>query len=83
MLARELQAKARHDRLEEEVHLSAEFWIERAPEPEAVLMDRQAIAAFNADAYARDPHLVDLDAYPAALPGSEVLRTIQARNNFV
>jgi len=78
MLARELQAKARHDRLEEEVHLSAEFWIERAPEPEAVLMDRQAIAAFNADAYARDPHLVDLDAYPAALPGSEVLRTIQA-----
>jgi cell wall-associated NlpC family hydrolase len=62
----------------EEIHLSAQFWIDRLPEPDEVLMDREAIRAFNANAYATDPHLVDIGGIPARLPGDEVHRGIRA-----
>jgi cell wall-associated NlpC family hydrolase len=59
------------------MRLSVNYWIERSGDPDELLADSARIAAFVNNAYAIDPHMVDLRSYPATLPGSEVTDKIQ------
>ena len=68
-----------------ERHLSADFWISRAPQADTLLMDSAAIAAFNADAFARDDTMVALTELPAQLPGTtvhEMISGISKRSSY-
>ena len=56
----------------EDRHLDAEFWVRQLAEPDAVLLDRAAIDARNADLLRRDPTMHDLRALPATLAGTQV-----------
>jgi hypothetical protein len=60
-----------------DVHLEPAFWIARLEAPDEVLMDPDAIAAQNAELFARDPSMHDLAALPATLEGTEVRRWIE------
>ena len=60
------------------MHLSVDFWIERAGDPDAVLSDEAAIAACARQAFETDPHLVDLADYPQTMLKTEVADTIRA-----
>ena len=61
-----------------EVHLSADFWVDQLAHPEAVIMSRAKIDAFNALSFKKDPDLVDLAKYPDQLPGNQIRTTINA-----
>jgi hypothetical protein len=56
----------------EDRHLDPEFWVRQLARPDAVLLDRAAIEARNADLLARDPTMHDLRALPATLSGEQV-----------
>lgn len=60
------------------MQLSVNYWIERSGDPDELLADRARIADFVNNAYAVDPHMVDLRDYPATLTGSELRDRIQA-----
>ncbi|WP_191621261.1 SH3 domain-containing protein [Marinihelvus fidelis] len=55
-----------------------EFWIDRCRAPDTVLMPPEAIEAFNRDAYARDPSLVDLAHFSRQLSAADVQARIEA-----
>ena len=59
------------------MHLSVQFWIDRADDPDEVLSDESAIAASARRAYEIDPHMVDLAGFPATLSRAEVIDTIR------
>jgi cell wall-associated NlpC family hydrolase len=68
-----------------ERHLSADFWLSQARQADALLMDSTAIAAFNADAFARDDTMVALTELPAELPGAlvhEMISGISKRSSY-
>ena len=49
------------------MHLSADFWIDRADAPDELLSDTADILACARNAFDTDPHLVDLARYPLTL----------------
>src|SRR5690606_39951662 len=55
-----------------EAYLDPEFWVARLQAPDAVLMDRAAIAAQNAKLFEVDGSMHDLRALPAILDGATV-----------
>ena len=59
------------------MHLSVDFWINRADDPDALLSDAAAIAACARNAFDTDPHLVDLARYPLALSKNDVTALIR------
>ena len=60
----------------EEVHLSAQHWIARLPDPDRIVLDRAGIDAQNARMRAEDPSIHDLRALPADLPAAMVREAI-------
>ena len=60
------------------MHLSVDFWIERAGDPDEILSDETAIAACAKQAFNTDPHLVDLADYPLTMSKTEVADRIRA-----
>ena len=56
----------------EEAYLDPEFWVARLQAPDAVLMDRAAIAAQNARLFEVDGSMHNLRALPATLDGATV-----------
>lgn len=54
------------------MHLSAEYWVNLAQRPDEILKDEQAIQALAEDAFASDPHMVDLALYADELTRTEV-----------
>jgi cell wall-associated NlpC family hydrolase len=62
----------------EEMHLSADYWIDKTDHQDKLLRDEKEIEAFNNFAFANDPNMVDLSGYPAELPGDEVADIIQS-----
>jgi len=61
-----------------EMHLSANYWIEQTENADRVLKDQKDIAEFNNNLFSTDRHMVDLTLYPEQLPGREVAEKIQA-----
>lgn len=57
---------------------SVNYWIRSADRPDEVLMDADAIASFVRNAYAVDPNLVDLQAYPERIGRGEVVALIRS-----
>lgn len=55
-----------------EAMLAPEFWIGRAPEPDAVLLDARQVAARRAQAYAPQGGMLDLQRLPATLSRAQV-----------
>ena len=55
------------------MHLSVDFWIDRADDPDELLSDEAAIAACARNAFDTDPHLVDLARYPRTMSKAEVM----------
>ena len=62
----------------EEQHLTPEFWVARLANPDAVVMDKAAIAAQNATLLRTDPTIHDLRALPATLSRPQVAGWIEA-----
>ena len=60
------------------MHLSVDFWIDRAGDADDVLSDEAAIAACAKQAFETDPHLVDLAKYPQSMSKAEVGDRIRA-----
>jgi len=58
--------------------LTPEYWIARAREPDALLLDADAIAAQNARLLALGPAVSDLAALPESLPAENVRERIRA-----
>jgi cell wall-associated NlpC family hydrolase len=58
--------------------LTPEFWIRRAPAPNAVLLDARQVSAKRARVFGPDGGLVELHAIPRVLPQKEVLAWIEA-----
>ena len=54
------------------MHLSAEHWANKAKQPDEVLKDERGILALAEEAFASDPHMVDLAAYADELTHAEV-----------
>ncbi|HZD52671.1 MAG TPA: SH3 domain-containing protein, partial [Woeseiaceae bacterium] len=61
----------------EDVHLTPAFWVAQLEEPDAVLMERPAIAAQNERLMQLDPSMHDLEALPATLTGRQVATWIE------
>lgn len=61
----------------EDAQLSADFWIARAPSPDAPLMTRAAIDARNARLLHEDASMHDLSALPAMLTRTQVAGWIE------
>jgi cell wall-associated NlpC family hydrolase len=59
------------------MHLSVQFWIDRADDPDEVLSDESAIAASARRAYEIDSHLVDLAGFPLTMTKNEVVDAIR------
>ncbi|MEJ2257630.1 MAG: SH3 domain-containing protein [Woeseiaceae bacterium] len=59
------------------MHLSVQFWIDRADDPDEVLSDESAIAASARRAFEIESHLVDLAAFPLTLTKDEVVAAIR------
>ena len=62
----------------EDAQLSPGYWIARLPQPDAVVLDRDAIAARNARLMQVDRSMHDLRALPDALPRAQVLQWLDA-----
>ncbi|CAM5443212.1 C40 family peptidase [Rhodanobacter lindaniclasticus] len=60
-----------------EAQLTPQFWIDRLAQPDALVMDRAAIAAQNARLLERDPSMHDLRALPATLDRARVAGWIE------
>lgn len=61
----------------EEAYFSPEFWVARAKDPNAVLMDRAAIDARNARLFQVDDSMHDIAALPAMLSRAQVAGWIE------
>ena len=59
------------------MHLSVQFWIDRAKDPDDVLSDEAAIAASVRHAYDIEPHLADLAEFPLQMTRTEVVDVIR------
>ncbi len=55
-----------------DAQLSPDFWIQRAPSPDAVLMTKAAIDTQNAKILHRDPSMYDIAALPSKLGADQV-----------
>ena len=62
----------------EDAQLSPDYWIARLPQPDALVLDREAIATRNARLMQSDASMHDLHALPDALPRAQVLQWIDA-----
>lgn len=60
--------------------LEAAHWIARCAEPDRVVADASAVAAFNRRLLAEDPALTDLAALPATMPQAEVGDRVRRRS---
>lgn len=60
------------------MHLSADYWVNKATASDKILKNQDEIDAFNNFAFANDPNLVDLASYPEQLSGEEVANIIQS-----
>ena len=60
--------------------LEAAHWIARCPEPDRVVADATAIAAFNRRLLADDPTLTDLSAVPTAMTRDSVADRVRRRS---
>ncbi|SDD43853.1 NlpC/P60 family protein [Massilia sp. PDC64] len=61
----------------DEAMLSPDYWIRRAPQPDAVLLDARATAAQRAAAYGPGGGFVDIRKLPATLTRAQVLDWIR------
>jgi len=61
-----------------EMHLSANYWVEHTKDASQVLMSQEEVAAFKKNIYATNQHMVDLAQFPDELAGSEVKKRIEA-----
>ncbi|HEX7062993.1 MAG TPA: SH3 domain-containing protein [Woeseiaceae bacterium] len=61
----------------EDIHLRPAFWVARLAAPDQVLMDSAAIAAQNAELFARDSSMNDLSRLPATLSRRAVAARIE------
>ncbi|HEY0660869.1 MAG TPA: NlpC-P60 family protein, partial [Lysobacter sp.] len=62
----------------EETHLNADYWIQRQPQADRIVLDAAAIAAQNARLQQLDPSVHRLDALPATLGHDQVAAWIEA-----
>lgn len=60
------------------MHLTVDFWIDRTGQVDELLADDSDIARLARDAFSCDPNMVDLAAYPEALPGTDVAQRIRS-----
>ncbi len=60
--------------------LEAAHWIARCAEPDRVVADANAVAAFNRRLLAEDPALTDLAKLPATIPQAEVEERVRRRS---
>jgi cell wall-associated NlpC family hydrolase len=60
------------------MHLSVDYWIDRAGDPDEVLSDEAAIAACARQAFETDPHLIDLADFRQTMGKAEVADSIRA-----
>ena len=61
-----------------EMHLSANYWVEKTENADHVLKNQHEITGFNQGMFATDQHMVDLVLFPDEMPGSEVEAKIRA-----
>lgn len=61
-----------------EMHLSANYWVEQTENADQVLKNQKEITEFNDRIFATDQHMVDLSLFPDQLSGREVRESIQA-----
>ncbi|MFT4256308.1 MAG: SH3 domain-containing protein [Pseudoxanthomonas sp.] len=54
------------------------YWLARLPQPDRVVLSREAIAAQNAKLYAADPTMHDLSKLPEPLSGVQVREWVEA-----
>ncbi|NLI13558.1 MAG: glycoside hydrolase [Peptococcaceae bacterium] len=60
--------------------LTADFWIDKLPEPDQVIMDGEEIASFNRDIIRTQPELIyDLTDYPASLNKERLTKLVTMR----
>jgi hypothetical protein len=62
--------------------LTPQFWLGRLAHPDRVIMDRQAIAAYNARVTKLDPEVYDLHDLPAELDGKTLRSWIEDRSEL-
>jgi cell wall-associated NlpC family hydrolase len=62
----------------EDAQLSPDYWIARLPQPDALVFERDAVAAHNARLMQLDPSMHDLHALPDVLPHAQVLQWLDA-----
>lgn len=60
----------------EEMHLSANYWVNQAFNASELLMSEEQILAFKEHIYQSNPHMVDLSNYPAQISGEDLARDI-------
>lgn len=78
LAARELPIPAHGVIGVEEAHLNADYWIQRQPQADQVVLDAAAIAAQNSRLQQLDPSVHRLDALPATLGRDQVAAWIEA-----
>src|SRR5690242_21901754 len=64
----------------EAAQLTPQFWVARLAHPDRVIMDRQAIAAYNTRVTKLDPEVYDLHDLTANLDGKTVKSWIEDRS---
>ena len=57
--------------------LTAQFWLARLQHPDRVIMDRQAVAAYDARVVRLDPYVYDLRKLPSTLDGKTLAKWIE------
>lgn len=62
--------------------LTPQFWLARLAHPDQVIMDRQAIAAYDARVTRLDPEVYDLQDLPAKLDGTTLKSWIEHRSHM-
>ena len=60
------------------MHLSADYWIDKTGGSDEVLKKQEEVRAFNSFAFANDPNMVDLAAYPAKQTSDEISKLIRS-----
>jgi len=61
-----------------EVHLSADYWVNKIENAGQVLKDQREVAEFNTALFSTDKNMLNLSLFPQQLPCNEVRRRIQA-----